>query len=240
MPFSQLQCMKMFKLVSAVMIAFLLAQSAPVENHYVYIPIVSNYRGLQNGGFEINESGNCEINGVPAVCPQEVRPPSDWTAWWYNQQSGVCDPHKTGQIELSRFDIDPFRIASGGYSLKYFTFWRCHWAGIKQRVVMPEGWRFATAKVQSWYSSCSSKPYHVGEPLDENCQPAPWAKLEIRIGIESNGIITWGVPVEAYNEWKMPGTPMVYTDGTVTLWIESKSNAPLKHNDVYIDEVTLQ
>lgn len=209
--------------------------------------VVSRQNLLYNASFEENELGNCvwyDENGKHTDCPQEVRPPNHWTAWWFNQWPNVCYPHKTGQIELSRFNTDPFRIIHGNWSLKYFTFFRCHWAGILQQVELPSGTYSASVKAQAWYSSCSSKPYAKGNPLDENCNPAPWANLTIRIGIgtgdDPRQNVVWSLPVEGYNEWVTAQTPPVFIGGLVTVFIESRSDAPLKHNDVYLDDVWLK
>lgn len=205
----------------------------------VYLPIIRNPPPpLVNPSFELGDGGNCEwvdkSGGVHLYCPDEVHPPVGWTASWYNEADGVCDT-PTGQPEMLTFDLDPFRIRDGAYSLKYFTFWRCQWVSTWQDASLAPGAYRVSAWVQAWFSGCSSQPYHIGEPLDDQCNPAPWAHLRIRIGVDD----VWGEWVEAYNEWAQIEIETEIS-GTARVTVESKSDAPLKHQDVYIDAVRVE
>ena len=54
------------------------------------------------------------------------------------------------------------RIRTGDAALQFFTFWRCHYAGVFQRVeVDPDADFLYYAEVYgvSMYTNCSSKPY---------------------------------------------------------------------------------
>lgn len=196
------------------------------------LPIVRRSAWLTNPSFELGEGGDCS----PSTCPQEIRPPLGWTANWRDGVSGICDT-PTGQPEMLPFDGDPFRVFAGDWSLKYFTFWRCQWVTVSQEVRLPPGSYRVSAQVQSWFSGCSSQPYHPGEPLDDQCNPAPWAHLHIRIGIGD----AWSEWVEAYNEWKLiEATVNLDATASVLVSVESQSFSPLKHQDVYIDDVRIK
>lgn len=249
----------MKRLVALVLFAVLLAQSAQSQALVprAYLPIIAGDSGnlAQNPSFEQGNDGEClwwDIAGFERHdCPQEVRPAKSWAFWWLNQEQGICAPHRTGQPEAAVFDVDPFRVASGARSFRYFTFFRCHHAGLLQRhIILRSGFYRASAQAQAWYGSCDAQPYYPGEPLDENCNEAPWANLTIRVGIGVNmgfdddprsDLIQWGEWTEGYNEWvtvESPAVPIA-APSFVRVFIESRSDAPLKHNDVYLDDVRL-
>lgn len=209
-----------------------------------------------NGDFEdTSGEGGCtwwDIAGfVHRDCPQEVRPPRHWEMWWFNQEAGVCPPHRTGQPEGALFhrSLDDFRVYNGDYSFRWFTFFRCQHAGLSQKhIILRSGFYSAEMRAQMWYSSCDSEPYHVGEPLDEDCNPAPWANMRVRIGIDPWGgvsprasTVVWSRWAETYNVWGKVVSPEVAIAAPrmVTLFVEVESDAPLKHGDFYGDGVRL-
>jgi hypothetical protein len=193
----------------------------------------------------------------------EVNPPADWTAFWFE---GYKCPDTTGSIRIPRSHpepvegyitgrpevttihriMDPERIRTGDQAAKYFTFWRCQYAGIMQPVQVPvSGLYIASAWVHAWYSNCSTRPHDP--PLNYNCSSRIPENLEIQIGLDPTAgfdprakSIVWSEPIAQYGEFAQISTPPTRLGHTATLFIISRSPLPLKHEDVYIDDVTLQ
>ena len=184
---------------------------------------------------------------------QEIAPPEYWTAWWI--EGFLCsDGWVTGRPEVRVIgDSDPVRVRSGSQATKWFTFWRCHRGGLYQQVSVESG-KYYTAQAfgHSWFANCDSKP-HYELPLDYNCDednPILWAHNLLRIGIDSTGgtdprasTVQWGAPQENYGVYS--DQPLVVdrveaVGDTITIFLYSEASHPLKHCDVYWDDILLQ
>lgn len=178
----------------------------------------------------------------------EVAPPEGWTAWWREEFlcSGTSD-WRTGRPEVRVIDdSDPKRIHSGSQATKWFTFWRCHEGGLYQQVTVEAG-KYYTLKAfgHSWFSNCSHRPHDA--PYDYDCTtPINWAHSWLSVGVDPTGgtdpaDVLWGTAQEVYGVY---GEPLVVEHvwsqgGEVTVWLRSEASHPLKHCDVYWDDVTL-
>ncbi len=174
-------------------------------------------------------------------CPENVRVPTFWTLHWENRKQ--CWPGSmflTGQPEARL--TDPILDVGRGESLLWFTFWRCQNVMLEQ--MLPEGlWGErvkVTARVQVWYSDCSEEPF--GPPLHSDCT-TPWAgDLEMRVGAGSvhsmwtDDVYCNGTP--CWHDIQSPWVDVPITGDTI--WVQSRSDWPAKHENVYVESVTLE
>ena len=222
--------------------------------HQLFLPAVNvgSKNLLLNPSFEMGEwhySIYWDENGGPWwISYEEVRPPIHWIAFWYEGIEGICTGSVPGRPEFLAFEkwIDSRRVLSGKQSAKYFTFWRCQRAGLMQPVKVSAGQYQASAFVQTWHSDCSTKPYDP--PLNYDCKTPLSDRLEVQIGIDPLGgydpaaaSIVWGSSGYAFGEFAKIVSPIVEIedDSEITLFLLSKSEYALKHEDVYIDSVQL-
>jgi hypothetical protein len=179
----------------------------------------------------------------------EVRVPAGWVGWWREGfdcafcGGGPCT-FQTGRPEVLLF-TDPTRVRSGNQAVKAFTFYRCHEMGLMQRVNVNAGRYAFRIYAHSWYSNCSTKPFDP--PLDGDCKTRIGAKNVLKVGIDPAGgidprspSVVWGKGVEQYGIY---GQPLVVitsvTTGTITVFVSSLADTPLKHDDVYLDDAAL-
>ncbi len=119
--------------------------------------------------------------------------------------------------------------------------------GLYQEVPVEEGRRYALqAYGHAWYSQCSDEPH--SPPLEADCEtPLTWAHDVLRVGIDPDGgvdydEVVWSGPAEIYGRYGDP----IRLEGitargpTLTVWLYARATHPLKHNDVYWDDVTLE
>jgi hypothetical protein len=249
----------------SIPLVFILAHPNPVDGHptprptsssigtnVVLLPLVLKESGnvLDNPSFGGAEGDSClwwvwdgrGWNGPNEGCFQEQRPAVGWTAYWFDRGPDQCPPYTTGRPEVLvlRKEIDARRILDG----EAFTFWRCHHIGLLQQVDVPPGTYRLTAHAHGWYSDCSSRPYDG--PYDSDCEtPIHWAKMELRVGIDPAGgvdprgsSVVWSEPAECYGQY-CELTVDVSLNGRATVFLDSRTTAPLKHEDVYWDAISL-
>jgi len=212
--------------------------------------------GLTNPGFE-GGATRATTYWTPEGGPfhtefGEISTPDGWVTWWREgfPCSGTAE-HLTGRPEVKVIDsswfTDSERWRSGQRAALLFTFWRCHQMGLYQQVPAEEGREYAVqAYAHAWYSVCSYKPHDP--PLERDCvTPIDWAHEILRVGIDPYGgvdldAVVWSAPREVYGRYDEP----IRLEGveargrTITVWLYAHATHPLKHNDVYWDDVTLE
>lgn len=182
---------------------------------------------------------------------QEINPPEAWTSWWHEGFlcSGTSDWNQgRPEVRVISTTPDPTRVHSGDQAVQFFTFWRCHRGGLYQQIAVEPGQHYtAQAFGHAWYSRCSTKPHSA--PYDSDCvTPINWAQLRLRVCIDPLGGIDPDVPSVVCSTWKEVygkyGDPLVLrhveaVSSIMTVFVQSNASHPLKHNDVYWDDVTL-
>jgi hypothetical protein len=213
-----------------------------------------------NLGFEGGTHNAARWWVYPSTAPfdggyDEIQPGKGWTAWWIEKRPCPgADDWATGRPEVKVIGRtpDPLRVAEGNKALQAFTFYRCGWFGVCQQALFPGGTYRLGAKIHAWYSSCDDAP-HALVPLDSECSPVEDEHLWIRLGADVQGkadlyspSLAWGADYERYgvyaadyfwSDWFTVNGPGMHL---VTLWIGGESTLPLKHVDIYIDDVILQ
>lgn len=223
-------------------------------------PAVTQVVSIDNPGFEGN-MGKSQVYWTPDGGPyfpgvdpgnprrDNIKPPGGWTAWW--RDGFPCDLAYTfdmGQPEMVVIDdTDPERVYEGEQALKAFTFWKCHDMGILQTVSAVSGTSYLLeAMGHAWYSDCDFKPHDP--PLLSNCED-PWgfAHDYLSVGIDPKGGIdplgpdvVWGQELEIYGVYSHSITVTAKAQaGQITLFLRSRADTPLKHDDAYWDSVSL-
>jgi len=194
----------------------------------------------------------------------EIFVPKYWVAFWKEGGPIPHDPNNRigyGRPEMHVIKreppfLDPLRVRDGNQSLKYFTFYRIHDAGVFQRV--EEGIKAghkvrATAWAHAW-SSSKDDPHVSDGPgrgaffaLAGTQDNDGIRNFVFEIGIDpqggtdpwSDGIV-WGKGAHIYNEFaEVPAAETVAQGSAVTVFLRSKVLWPFKHCDTYWDSAEL-
>jgi hypothetical protein len=225
-------------------------------------PIEAQSASLVNPGFEggmgysqvywTRDEGGPFFPGVDPGIPRRdnIRPPEGWTAWWRDKYP--CDLAYTFNMAQPEMVVigtipDPLRIHEGDQALKAFTFRACHDMGILQTVSAVSGTAYLLeAWGHAWYSSCSTEPHLP--PLLPNCTD-PWGDAHdyLSVGIDPTGGIdplgsdvVWGQEVEIYGVYSHSITVTAKAQASqITVFLRSRADTPLKHDDAYWDSVSL-
>ncbi len=188
---------------------------------------------LLNNDWQLGEEYDGTCNG--GSCPGNVRVPTFWDLTWLNQKPcELGSTFKTGQPEARL--TDPWQDPDRGHSFMWFTFWRCQHVWLSQDI--PEAFVGRTVVVkalaQVWYSDCGSEPF--GPPLQSDCVSGWDGNLRLRI----NGSV-WATAYCHYNPcWHIVSSEaFVVVPGSKAI-IETQSDLPAKHENVYINRVWME
>lgn len=128
--------------------------------------------------------------------------------------------------------------STDGNAQQLFTFYASHHAGISKSFAVPAGARVrVTAWTEAWSSGSDDPQAFDGAQ-----------NMRQRVGVDPNGgrnatsaDIVWGEAFNSGNSWsEAPAVEVVAgAQGSVTVFVSSNPAYPLKHNDVYWDNVTI-
>lgn len=134
----------------------------------------------------------------------------------------------------------PSRVHSGENAQQWFNFYGTNrHAGVYQRVqVVPGRALELRAWAQCW-SSSDDEPTSGGPQGDGD--------LQVRVGVDLAGRelpdsadVIWAPWFKPYDEWmELSLLALVPPGEWVTVYLSSRSNYPVKHNDCYFDDVRL-
>lgn len=198
-------------------------------------PMVADVRA-QDGNLVRNPSFEGSYHawsGIP-----EIQVADEWTPWWLPQQESD-PPEINRRPEYKRADVTLFanRVHSGSAAQQWFTFYSTHVAGMFQQVsgIQPGRRLQFSIWAQAW-SSSEDNPYVSVAPgvinlqvgIDPTGNTDPWA-----------GTVVWSGLVNTYDQWVLMSIEAVAQSGTVTVFMKSAPQYPVKHNDTYWDDGTL-
>lgn len=196
---------------------------------------------LENAGFE----GGWTRDTHTGQEFGEIFTPEGWVSYW---KEGMPVPHDDendrgyARPEMHVINkeppfLSPLRINEGQRSLKMFTFWKIHEAGIYQRVdgITPGAIVTANAVGHSWSST------------DDSTSSTDAENMTLKIGIDPTGntnpwagSVVWGEAAEIYDHFDdIPELKVVAQGSAVTVFIQSGVLWPFKHCDVYLDSTSL-
>jgi len=178
----------------------------------------------------ITDTARADFYKYPNRCPAGA--PKTCVVW-HNPEYGGTDWIRVG----------PPRIHGGKNSLKYFTFWSVHEAGVFQTV---EGIQPGTLlRFGAWMHAWSA----TEGPNRE--QPSPYesggqTSMHMKIGIDPTGgrnpwsaDVVWSPEVDTYDQFGYYQVTAAARSDKVTVFTYSRPEKMLKHNDVYVDDVEL-
>lgn len=192
-----------------------------------------------------------------------VYTPQDWTAWWqppitdtarsdfytYPNRCPAGAPetcvvwHNPEYGGTDWIRVGPPRIHSGKNSLKYFTFWSVHEAGVFQTVegITPGTQLRFSAYMHAWSAT---------EDANGN-EPSPFksegqTSMHMKIGIDPTGgrnpwsaDIVWSLERDSYDQFSYHQITAVAATDKVTVFTYSRPEKAMKHNDVHVDDLEL-
>ena len=178
----------------------------------------------------ITDTARSDFYTYPNRCPRGA---PESCVPWHNPEYGGTDWIRVG----------PPRIRSGKNSLKYFTFWSVHEGGVLQTIggIAPGTVLRFSAYMQAW----SSTEGLSGE------EPSPYksdgqTSMHMKIGIDPtggrnpwSGDIVWSPEFDSYDQWGYYQATATALSDKVTVFIRSRPEKDLKHNDLYVDDTEL-
>lgn len=189
---------------------------------------------LQNPGFEGGYSAYTPQTAQEhADCPHgvcnTVQIPSGWRPWWVKVRASDANPEYKAAAPFAN------RIHSGSNAGQYFTFHRTHEAGFMQQVNVPAD---TVLQFSIWGQAWVTN--------DDSATSDGNASINMRIGIDPTGgtsptspNIVWSGsanPFDAYQQFSVQAQAL---GSRVTVFTYSRTEYPLKHNDVYWDDANL-
>jgi hypothetical protein len=127
-------------------------------------------------------------------------------------------------------------VHSGDNAQQYFTPFSGHHAGVLKSFEAPPG---ATVEVGAWGQAWAS-------PEDDAWESDPAANVRMQIGVDPDGgtdptapSVAWGAAGNPLDVWQEipPVEVTVGEAGRLTVFLSANPNYPLKHNDIYWDDV---
>jgi LysM repeat protein len=185
---------------------------------------------LQNPGFE---GDYFAWSNIP-----EVQVAHGWTPWWRERTD--TDPPATyfkPEYKQANAYIYPNRVHSGIAAQQWFTFYSTHQAGMYQQVFnVTPGTRYRfTIWAQVW-SSTEDNP-------DVSINPA---YPSLQVGIDPTGnwnpwadTVAWSGTYAFYDSWGQLAVEAVAQNHIITVFMRSRPEFPVKHNDMYWDDAVL-
>ncbi|MBK7895861.1 MAG: hypothetical protein IPJ90_13490 [Anaerolineaceae bacterium] len=170
---------------------------------------------------------------------ERVKLADDWQPYWLNTPRTENWMNIQPEYVPSLPHEQPPRVRSGDKSQHYFSFWSTHEGGLMQQVSAVEDGRYCFS---SWGHAWSSRETLSGWLSDPNDH----GQLYQRVGIDPTGgtdwqshTVVWSEMRMQYDEFGLFSVEAVAESDTITVFIWSKANVPVKHNDVYWDDARL-
>lgn len=190
---------------------------------------------------------------------ETVQVPLGWAGWWLAPNEDPTDPEFYNTFPNDCYldappgcvawhnpefrdtaggpQTPPIRRVAGDNSLKYFTFWSIHEAGVYQAVggITPGQRLRFNIHVQAWSNNDNDPSFSFGQPT-----------MHLRVGIDPygglnpySGNVIWSNEREAFDHWELFSVEAVAQATRVTVFTYSRPIYGLQHNDVYLDEASL-
>ena len=170
---------------------------------------------------------------------ERVKLADDWHPYWLDTPR--TEPWMNIQPEYvpSLPHEQPPRVRSGAKSQHYFSFWSTHEGGLYQQISALENGRYCFSSWGQAWSSRDTLPGWLSDPEDHG-------ELYQRVGIDPTGGTDWQSPNVVWGEMRLQydafglfSVEAVAEADTITVFLWSRPNIPVKHNDVYWDDARL-
>ena len=170
---------------------------------------------------------------------ERVKLADDWQPYWLDSPRTEVWMNIQPEYVPSLPHEQPPRVRSGEKSQHYFSFWSTHEGGLMQQVSALENGRYCFSSWGQAWSARETLPGWLSDPNDHG-------DLYQRVGIDPTGGTDWQSPNVVWSEMRMQydefglfSVEAVAQADTITVFVWSKADIPVKHNDVYWDDATL-
>ncbi len=170
---------------------------------------------------------------------ERVKLADDWHPYWLDTPRTEVWMNIQPEYVPSLPHEQPPRVRSGDKSQHYFSFWSTHEGGLYQQVGALENGRYCFSSWGHAWSSRETQPGWLSDPNDHG-------ELYQRVGIDPTGgtdwqspNVVWGEMRMQYDEFGLFSVEAIAEADTITVFLWSRPNIPVKHNDVYWDDATL-
>jgi hypothetical protein len=176
---------------------------------------------LTNPGFE----GSWTHRSAP-----EVYVADGWEPWWHANDTRP-------EYKRATPDVDPRRVRTGNAAQQWFNSYATHTAGIYQ--IVPDITPGATLILSAYIQAFSRND-------DANFAKSD-GRYRMRVGIDPYGgtnpeskDIVWGPVFQPYDSYVLAMAETIARSDRCTVFIWGQAEWRLKHNNAYVDDITLE
>lgn len=213
------------------------AHAAPATAPAVQAGCAGNL--LQNPGFE-GPSHKTESEGTSLSSAVG----NGWSPWFV-RGNATWNREPEFKVEQTAIGGDWARVHSGANSMKWFTTWGTHTAGVYQKVAARPGTAYTFSIFAQAYSGEGDAFDPVRRTFISDMEKP--GNYEIRVGIDPTGAVpqmgsappasvVWSAPVRTVDAWVNLAVSAVAKGGSVTVYTHSSMEFPVKHNDSFWDD----
>jgi hypothetical protein len=190
-------------------------------------------------GYEMPPPGHPDCGGSDhSDCGRAQMAPG-WHPWWRAEPRTEVWMNIMPEYKPSLPHETPPRVRSGEKSQHYFSFWSTHEGGLYQQVTAVANGRYCFSAWGHAWSSRRTLPGYLSDPNDHG-------ELYQKVGIDPTGgtnwqssHVIWSDARMQYDQFGLFTVEAVAQANTITVFLHSRPNIPVKHNDVYWDDATL-
>lgn len=198
---------------------------------------------LQNPGFE-GASHKTESEGTSLSSAVG----NGWSPWFV-RGNATWNREPEFKVEQTAIGGDWARVHSGANSMKWFTTWGTHTAGVYQKVAARPGTAYTFSMFAQAYSGEGDAFDAVRRTfISDMTKPGNY---RIRVGIDPTGAVprmgeappasvVWSAPVGTVDQWVNLAVSAVAKGGSITVYTHSSMEFPVKHNDSFWDDACLR
>lgn len=162
----------------------------------------------------------------------------DWHPFWRDSPRDNPTMNSLPEYKPGELWETPPRVRSGATSQHYFSFYSTHEAGMVQQVTAVPGGEYCfSAWGHAWSANTTTPDY---TSTDDH------GFLYQKVGIDPTGgtdwqspDVIWGEARRQYDEFGLFVVQATAVGETVTVFLHSQPQWPVKHNDVYWDDAFL-
>jgi LysM repeat protein len=171
-----------------------------------------------------------------------------WSPWFVRGNESV-NREPEFKVEQVRIGGDPTRVRSGGQSMKWFTTWGTHTAGMYQRVNARAGTPL-TFSIYGMSYTGQADGWDDAARMFKSDPVAP-GNYRMQVGIDPTGAVpqmgsappasvVWSAPVMTYDQWVPMSVSAVPTGNAVTVYAKGQPEWSVKHNDSFWEDACLR
>ncbi len=172
-----------------------------------------------------------------------------WSPWLIrgNEQVNREPEYKVEQVAIGG---DAYRVRSGGQSMKWFTTWGTHTAGIYQRVPVRPGSTVDFSIYSMTYSGeadgwSDEQQTFLSDPVQSGNYRVwvgidPTGAVPPGVGAPPPGSVIWAGPSTTPDQWVRLNVQAQAQGPAVTVYTKGQPEWSVKHNDSWWDDACLR